>query len=355
MPSSFYSARVTYANGIAASGVQVRLYDRDAPDGEDDDLTITPGMSDAQGFFTVGYDPSRARDVHRVQRVEPRNPPWDWTPVEREVLEPDPHDSFQPYLLFTYLFQGREVKAVADLKSPHYVYALQEIQEKRFVPSIHGFRFINSFPGFFLPFSIPFFPETQSSSVYGLCGGMSSAALDFFLMNLPVPSQTQVPPTGTSLHQYLYQRQLDSFGMLGAVIRRFIEWMGLPDEGEKGTLKRTLDEFEKIRTRLNRFSPVPLGIQYVKWRDTHQVWQNHQVLALHYTRPTTGEIHLFLYDPNHPGRDDVYIEAHKVSVGQGKEGLRCFQRIGNERAIPLYGFFALPYQPAIPPAILLSG
>lgn len=355
MPSSFYSARVTFANGVAASGVQVRLFDRDAPDGEDDDLTITPGTSDAQGFFTVEYDPSRARDVHLVRRVEPRNPPWDWTPVEREILEPDPNDTFIPYLLFQYALQDQEVKAVADLKSLHHTYVLPEVAQKPFQPSTHGFRFVNSFPGFFLPFSIPFFPESQSNSVYGLCGGMSAAALDFFFFNLPVPPRTQVPPTGSPLHQYLYQRQLDSFGRFGEVIRRFIEWMGLPDEGEKGTLKRTLDEFEKIRARLNHFTPVPLGIQYVKWRDTHQVWQNHQVLALRYERPATGQIRLYIYDPNYPGRDDVFIEAHKIDVGQGKEGLRCFQRVGNERTIPLYGFFALKYQPLLPPASAISG
>jgi hypothetical protein len=45
--SIFYSARVIYANGFAASGVQVQIFDRDAPGETDDDLTVTPCVSDS--------------------------------------------------------------------------------------------------------------------------------------------------------------------------------------------------------------------------------------------------------------------------------------------------------------------
>jgi len=49
--SIFYAARVVYANGIAAQGVQVQIFDRDAPGERDDDLTITPCVSDSSGYF----------------------------------------------------------------------------------------------------------------------------------------------------------------------------------------------------------------------------------------------------------------------------------------------------------------
>lgn len=346
--SAQYTGRVTYANGIAAPGIRVRLFDRDTP-GSDDDLTITEGFSDAQGFFRVEYDPSRAQDSQIVTRTVPANPPFDWTPVERSFLELDPTDDFHPYLRFLYTHNGQSTSGSANLKPANAEYRLPPVLEKAFVPSQHGFQFINSFSGLFLPFSLPFLSGLGNpSSVYGLCGGMSAAALDLFLANRAVPAINQVPKNGTPIQRYLYKRQLDSFGRLGEVVMRFIEWMGLPDGTPQGTQKRTQTEFEKIRLRLNRFTPAPIGLVYVKWTDTNQVWQNHQVLALGYTRDAQNHIQMRIYDPNYPLRDDVWIDAERVPVGGDEFGLRCQQRIGNTTK-KLYGFFAMPYGAVIPP------
>lgn len=348
MPT-FYAGRITYANGIAANGVEVRIFDRDATGDVDDDLTVTPGVSNDLGVFQVEYDSASARDVREVVRTVPRNPPFDWTPVERSFLQPDPSDEYQPYLRFTYQANGSTYTGTSNLKSARVEYRLSQVLEKAFVPSQHGFKFINSFSGLFLPFSIPILPGLGNpSAIYGLCGGMSAGALDLFLANRPIPSVTDVPQNGTPIQRFLYKRQLDSFGRLGEVLARFIEWMGLPDDTPQGTQKRTLDEFAKIRTRLNRFAPVPIGMQYVKWSDTNQVWQNHQVLALGYQRDAQNRILLQVYDPNYPNRDDVFIEAERVPVGDGQFGLQCRQRIGSTFK-KLYGFFAMAYDPVIPP------
>ena len=350
--SIFYSARVIYANGVAAQGVQVQIFDRDAPGKTDDDLTVTPCFCDSSGYFQLEYNSARAQDANLVKRTVPANPPYDWTPVERTTLEPDPSDDFQPYLRFTFKLNGQTTTGSSSLKPSKREYRLPIPLEKNILPSQHAFKFINSFSGVFLPFALPTLPGLGNpNSVYGLCGGMSAATLDFFFANRAIPTGTKVPESGSPLQRYLYKRQLDSLGTLGDIIFRFSDLMGLPDDTPQGTQKRTLDEFEKIRTRLNQFTPVPIGLLYVKWSDSSQVWQNHQVLALGYKRDAQNHIKMQIYDPNYPLRDDVFIEAERVPVGEGVFGLRCMQRIGSSSK-KLYAFFAMPYQPVIPPADL---
>ena len=52
------------------------------------------------------------------------------------------------------------------------------------LPSIHGFKFPNSF-SVTVPLPRPFPPISPG---FGLCGGMASAALDYFLSCIPIPS-----------------------------------------------------------------------------------------------------------------------------------------------------------------------
>jgi len=44
-----FSGSVHYANGVPMPNVAVRIFDKDAAGKGDDDLTITPGLSDDQG------------------------------------------------------------------------------------------------------------------------------------------------------------------------------------------------------------------------------------------------------------------------------------------------------------------
>ena len=60
---------------------------------------------------------------------------------------------------------------------------------------------------------------------YGLCGGMSYAALDFFRSGIGVPwdaSTGERPASGTRLRGYLWKRQLRSFFK---DLDRFLIWM----------------------------------------------------------------------------------------------------------------------------------
>jgi hypothetical protein len=347
------TARVTYSNGIAAQGVNVTLLDRDASGKKDDDLTITPGITNRQGVFTLEYDPARYQDSSQVSVSVPRNPPFDWTLETRTRVVMDPADLYTPYLHFSYQYNGVQTTFSADMKSGQTSYVLPEILQVRMIPSQHGWKFVNAFSGFFLPFSLPMIPGLSNpGSVYGLCGGMSAGALDMFLDNHPIPATSKVPRNGSSIQKYLYKRQMDSMGILGETILHFADWMGLPDSTPHGTQKLTLDEFEnKIRPRLDAFTPTPIGMLYVKWSDTHEVWLNHQVLAIRYEQEAPGHFRIYIYDPNYPTRDDVYIDARTVDVG-GDSGLSLVQCIGSTEKKKLYAIMTVPYSPLIPPANL---
>ncbi len=340
-----YSSRIVFENGAVAKNVRVSVFDRDQPGKTDDDLTITPGLSDDQGNFTVIYDSARYQDTTLVTITAPRRPPVDWTLETRTSVEPDAQDVYQPYLKFSYQIEGVDYAAECDLKPKKREYKLPQPLPHAFKPSQDGFQFVNRFPGLFLPIALPH-GLNQPNAIYGLCGGMSAGAADFLLAGRNIPQTNTVPKAGEPLHRFLYKRQLDSLGSYGDIILRFINWMGRPDEGPNGTQKLTLDEFEnKIRSRLNGFRPVVLGMLYVKWSDSREVWLNHQVLAYRYPR-TSDTIRIDLYDPNYPRRDDVFIEAVKTPWG-----LKCVQRIG-ATSKTLYGFFMIPHQPVIPPAEL---
>jgi hypothetical protein len=328
----------------------VRVFDRDQPGQSDDDLTITAGKSDRQGIFSVEYDPSRFMDSSQVSVMVPRNPPYDWTLVPRTIVKTDSTDTFQPYLQFTYPFNGQNKSVIADLKSGIQIYTLPDNSPRRFLPSQNGWKFVNAFSGYFLPFSLPTLGFLGNpTSIYGLCGGMSAGALDMFLANRTMPTTTSTPQNGTPIQRYLYQRQMDSFGAFGALVMHFVEWMGLPDGGPQGTQKITFDEFtQNIKPRLEKNIPTPIAIQYVKWTDTHDVFQNHQVLAYRYDTSADGNISVFVYDPNYPNRDDVRIETQKIDLGSGLTGLSCVQHIGNFTK-KMYGFFQMSYQPTLPP------
>jgi hypothetical protein len=160
------------------------------------------------------------------------------------------------------------------------------------------------------------------------------------------------------LQQYLYRRQVDTFGALGEYIAKFAQWMVLPDDTILGTQKRTYDEFEEIRAKLDDGNAVVLGLVYVSGSDSLKIWNNHQVLAYGYSEASATTIDINIYDPNYPQRDDVAIRVERVPVGttfvpgvpprkRTVLGFKCRQRVpeGNK---DLRGFFAMPYVPVTP-------
>ena len=64
----------------------------------------------------------------------------------------------------------------------------QQPSAKDFKPSVHGFHFRNNFSGSPLPSGLGFLNSLVSTpSQFGLCGGMSAAAADFFIAGREPP------------------------------------------------------------------------------------------------------------------------------------------------------------------------
>src|SRR4051812_16515018 len=90
-----------------------------------------------------------------------------------------------------------------------------------FRPSVHGFRFTNSFP----PAPTvridlgPLGTVGLGDASQGVCGGMAFAVRDFFEAGTPVPGFDTPPANGTPLFRFITQRLIDSFHGIGGVSR----------------------------------------------------------------------------------------------------------------------------------------
>lgn len=357
--------RILFANSKPAENVEVRVFDEDAPGRHDDDLTLTPGRSDRDGRFAVMYEPSRYLDEPALKPSAGRALLTRLRRFLRPQHETGAEDLYLPYLEFRYTYLEKPHRHTTPLLPLVTEYRLPVLFSPvaKFRAAEHGFRFINSFPGYPLPFKLPKLPNLDEvSAYYGLCGGMSSAACDYYYAEKPVPELAKVPERGTPFYQYLYNRQLDTFGALGRYILRFTEWMALPDDTRRGICARTLEEFGVVQRRLDARVPVILGLVYVSFKETTRLWDNHQVLAHAYTEAAPNVFEIAIYDPNYPGRDDITIRAEKTVVGNAFvarfpprsepiEGLRCVQQVPGYQDQTVRGFFIMPYAPTAPPEL----
>jgi len=240
-------------------------------------------------------------------------------------------------------------------------------QPKRapFLPSRHGFAFTNSFRGSPLPGELGALGSALSRSLglpsdFGLCGGMCFTAADNYFADRAPPPDTTPPASGTALYSRLYARQSDSLAPGLSQATRFAEWMALDDTGPDGTRARTFAELGPIVERLGRAQLVHLGLVHVSFRETHELWRNHQVLAYGVVRPEPGVVDLRVYDPNYPKRDDIAVRlrvkrlepASALRIGLafhappalGVEG----SLIATDGTIlkTVRGLFAMPYTPS---------
>lgn len=224
-----------------------------------------------------------------------------------------------------------------------------------FLASTHGFKFPNSFS-----ITVPLPPPLPPiSGAYGLCGGMSFAALDYFLSCIPIPSTTSVPATGTPLYRYLFSRLLDSLGhpTYGMVLK-FLEWTQRPDGSVPspipfsgavidGVHKLTVPELHATVRSLSAGNKVPLGLVYVGPLGAN-IWENHQVLALGATRVSPAVTQIKIYDPNYPSDDTISIRCELYARGTH---VRCLQQRGGRPLKVVRGFFRMPYVRRTPPCL----
>lgn len=204
----------------------------------------------------------------------------------------------------------------------------------------HGFRFVNSFQ---LPASLQHILPSRSASylglsdiLYGLCGGMCFAALDYFYAGRPVPEARWTNEIGDALFSHLVRRQVDS--LRRGVVLKVLTWMARSDV----SLARSVAGWEaaKVRALIDAGQPAVLALVRVKGL-TDPTW-NHQVLASGYDYdPDTKAMAIQLYDPNHPGQ----TPSLSMNLTQPSEGIGLAQSTGE----PLRGFFVIEYAPVTPP------
>ncbi len=145
-----------------------------------------------------------------------------------------------------------------------------------FDPASEGFLFSNAkIQWTFGPFS-----STQ------LCGGMCYAALDYYYSDFAVPRQTAVPIEKSTLHSYIYSRQVDAHVR---TVPRFVgSWAPII-----GPLLTEAPQSEEI-VKLNRFmaSDTPIPICLVGHG------KGHHVVAM--SIESSPQLKIEIYDPNIP-------------------------------------------------------
>jgi hypothetical protein len=186
---------------------------------------------------------------------------------------------------------------------------MHDVRVKGFLPSRCGFAFTNFFPpGPVVTLRLPGLALPVGDASKGLCGGMAFAVRDYFEAGRVPPRDLQPPPGDSRLFRYLVIRLWHSFNLPCGPLKYYI-FQTLPDldsPWRRGIRSRTMyDEWPRIRTDLEHGRLAPLGFNRGYSLNPLRLGDNHQVLAYGYTRETTGRVRLWIYDPNHGGRDDL--------------------------------------------------
>jgi hypothetical protein len=208
-----------------------------------------------------------------------------------------------------------------------------------FNPLVHGFRFINRFDfPYLFNVNLPLIGSRGIGDiVIGLCGGMCASALDYYKAGVPVPTEPIVDNIELKLFRYLWNRQMDTLST--PVLERLLTWAIF----DTRTLSRlvTRDEVPKLMQRLDAKQPVILVL--LRARGFLSLTQNHQVLAVGYDYdPTTKDLSINLYDPNHPGQKPTL----NMNLTYPGSGIKLSQSTGE----PLRAFYVTDYTQSTPPA-----
>lgn len=222
-----------------------------------------------------------------------------------------------------------------------------------FLPSTSGFRFSNSFPH--VPVRRIGVPGVLSVGIgdaaNGLCGGMAFAARDYFEAGRSMPDDVEAPSEGP-LFDYLVARLFDSFNLpFGPATYLALMSPALPD-GETfwsrlglaphGRAWRMANEWPKVRADIDAGRPSPLGLVRIKSTNPVDLKHDHQVLTYGYELEGSA-LTLRLYDPNHPGKDDVTMSLDLA------DPTRPSPVTVSPPGSPVFAFFRINYSRAAPP------
>ena len=222
-----------------------------------------------------------------------------------------------------------------------------------FLPSRHGFGFVNRWPaGPAFEWRVRYLRIGIGDVAEGLCGGMCFAAADRFLRGEAPPAGVTPPAAGSVLFGEIAHRQLDSLE-LGLTPLRF--WLAAARRrGGRWTAADQVREWRAIRADIDAGRPAMLGLVRSAAVNPFSLTTNHQVLA-YACEAGPARATIRIYDPNHPGRDDVAIwlriggvataddaEGEPASSGAGADPVSLGQSTGE----PLLALLHLPYRPA---------
>jgi hypothetical protein len=267
--------------------LRVRVWDRDWPDGDDlmaetfsgpdghYDIRFQAGAWDsADGIFSLGRP-----DIYIT--AESQNDAAKWVRLGESRVHGN-HDLRQDLRIDLSLALGVPISVRTD-----------------FIPEVHGFHFINSFP-----VSADLLGMDLGSWNMGFCGGMCSGALYRFLQGMTVPEGAVVPIEGSALHSELMRRQIKA--MSPRMLPKMFEWQGSPDSSrlrrKQGIGERTREGWPDLRGALEEGKPTILVLIRVSGLLSNPT-DNHQVLATGYDYdPLTMDLVVYVYDPNKPDR-----------------------------------------------------
>ncbi|MFL5756772.1 MAG: hypothetical protein ACJ77N_10795 [Chloroflexota bacterium] len=216
-----------------------------------------------------------------------------------------------------------------------------------FLPSVNGFRFTNAWPPGPTIKVGPLDPRWIGigDARDGLCGGMVVAAKDLFEARsgpVDVPPDTEPFANGSPRFRAIVRRQIQSLDYLRVPLR-YWALQARPDHPtlvsrllrRETPLVVAVRELARIRDEIDGGRTAVVGLVRASGRSPSLLSLNHQVLAFGYEE-TPGRIAIRVYDPNHPGRDDVELVATLAPDGRP---LGLAQSTGE----PLRTLFLQPY------------
>jgi hypothetical protein len=225
----------------------------------------------------------------------------------------------------------------------------ESVRVPGFLPSTNGLHFVNYYPHEpEVTVTLPLGHVLNiGDAANGLCGGMVFTVIDFFQAKLPIPADTNPPPGGSPLYQFIVQRLLDSFNPPNG-LARYLELMepAFPDVGLgfgiPGRASVMLkDEWPRVKASLDSGQLAPLGLVKVKSDKPEDLSKNHQVLAYGYDLDGTN-LTMQLYDPNYADNDGVQVQ---LSIAETSSPVALTYQPTEE----VHCFFHTPYSFTQPP------
>ncbi|MEO8207425.1 MAG: hypothetical protein ABI598_00210 [Chloroflexota bacterium] len=215
-----------------------------------------------------------------------------------------------------------------------------------FRPSVNGFRFANRWP------AAPAF-QFRAGCVRlgigevadGLCGGMCFVAADRYLAGATIPVDEAPPDQETPLFREIARRQFDSLDRLALVPLRFWIAAAMVAAG-RWSARRQVAEWRRIRAEIDVGRPSMIGLVRSAGFNPLRLTTNHQVLGYGYL--ATGEAAtLRIYDPNHPGADDVEVRIRRTDDTTGGGPERTALDLEQSTGEPVLAILRLPFVPAV--------